>query len=538
MPKDQSNRRTSTGGSNDRGGKNGRSDMSVSEALRIAKPRPVVAAAAHAGAGRPLAKPVGVHRPVVTRPPPVTRAPVRGDWGRNTVLTREDIPGLIQAARRNQGNVPREEIEPVIFGEPLRDGDYLLWHLPEQGRVYYALSVPRLLDAVVTIRRESVANTIRITGGSMTLTLTARERLGPQSSQLLQDSWAQALQLGPTPTTFLPMTMRGLKATYEGDSQLVGSVAVVVSASVGVVTYTLALTELGAQTWKDALEQRRGDLLPGVCRMTGRCYGNAGVLPSVEPLTLSAPLGELLAGRGPEVLQIVNGQMTVDARVIVSGHQTLETVVVDWRPSEGHTPETLIFGAEGGSFNGPITSQNPGQVSIDWSAQVNFLPPNWPIVRQQGRLSCGSNEWTLMLKPSAWVNEYTLIVVLLDAAGNPVPSGADIHDLEHRVQCQACFSAPFLSGGSTIVSSFETSSFLMTVLSFPQPPDAAPGELKLTIFAQRGATTRMATRVVSPSESMLVVTVDIDAAIDLAVNAPESGETLQGALLDLVAQLA
>lgn len=97
-------------------------------------------------------------------------------------------------ARWEIAKIPRIEIEPApTLGEPRREGDYLLWNDATRNRIYFALAVPRLLDVVVTIRRESADATVKITGGSVTLTVSAYDRIGPRVAQQLRDAWLTAM---------------------------------------------------------------------------------------------------------------------------------------------------------------------------------------------------------------------------------------------------------------------------------------------------------------------------------------------------------
>jgi len=538
-------------------------DGPVGEALRAARAG-VTAASPVAVLAARGAEPVTL----ATGPAATGASPI---WGKRTLLGASDMKLVGLRRGWTIDRIPRFEIEPApTQGPPRREGDYLLWNSPDRHCIYFALAVPRLRDVMVTIRRESVDNTIKITGGSVTLTVSAYDLIGPRAAQQLQDHWLEVMTekkpagvarpgrpvvvdatLDPAvparslarPAKLLlpsyqPLVLRSLEASLETDPKLLaGAVSVTTSPDVGTVTFVIPLSELGAQAWKDALEQRRGDLIAGLCSLAARYYATSGSQLTVAPIQLSAPLGQLLAGLGPEIMQVLNAQLTVDARVIVSGHQTLQTVTVDWGPSEGHAPEALMFGADGGSWNGPITSQDIGRVTIDWSAQVRYQPWNWPVVHRSGRLSFAEGNWTLLLKPESWVAEYSLFVVLLDGAGNPVPQGANAGDANHRVQCEVRFTAPFLEGGAAIATTFETTSQTLTRLAFPLPPGESPGEVKLTVFAQRGGAPQVKARLVQPSETFILITVQANAAIDITVNAPEGGETLEGTLLALAAQL-
>ncbi|MFT3770929.1 MAG: hypothetical protein QM820_36380 [Minicystis sp.] len=494
-------------------------------------------------------------------------APVAAKWGARTVLGNgDDAPPPLRAPW-SPGRIPQIAIEPASTrGAPRREGDYLLWSDPARNRVYFALAVPRLLDVSVLIRREGVGGTIQITGGSVTLTVSAYDRVGPKAVAALEGRWFEAIlgegpRAAPTrtaihrplgdgpdvdplpppgavPPRYVPLVLRGLSASLDMDAALLAGPPVVSSSDAGTVTFVIALSALGAQAWMSALSGADGSAIGGVCRISARYYAHTGGADlTVMPIALSAPLGALLAGRGREIMMVLDAQTTAEGRVVVSGHPTLDQVTIDWRPSEGHRPEALIFGPDGGSFTGTITASDIDRVTIDWSAKVAYTPVSWPVITRRGQLSFARNDSILLLKPESWVTTYSLFVVLLDDAGRPIPEADHAGDTGNRVQCQVRFTAPFLAGGAAITEAFETTSQTLNEVAFPLPPGEPPGAVTLTVFAQlAGAAPIMKARALRPEETFLMVKVTLAGAIEVTANAPEDGSAL-GRLFNELASL-
>lgn len=551
-------------------------------------PAPVAEAAASATSAVLVARPAGTSAsqqlttPVANQTVTATAAvrPAKSQ----PIITQSDVQ-LARPVDRPQWAIkalPLIPIEPApSLAPPVRVGDMLLWPDAPRSRALYALCVPLLRDFSLTVRRENVGNTIKIIGATAVLSVSAYTAADPTALEALRPAWTAALTKaghGQRTWSFQPMHLRGLQGTLDAATgHFSRPPQVTVSTETGTATFLVELTELGAQVWKDALEQSAARTIPGICRLDASFYVYVQVQRGVEvessartastvrseppassPLRavpirdspirdspirdtpvreepvraeprietrvearrhlISAPLGTVLGTLGPGAVRVVNPQLTVTANFIVAGHPIVENVVVDWRPSGGHQPLSQTFGAEGGQFQAQITSDNLDAIEIDWTAIVRYKPTGWPVIRRSGKLSFASNNWSEIINPVSWTREYVITTMLLDAQGRVLPAG-DATNLVDRVQGTLTYSAPFLTAGVPLTNFFETSSQQMVKVSFPLPPDLQAGELKLTLFATRGGgTPTMVARRLLPDETMVVAKISAAAKIDILTN--------------------
>jgi hypothetical protein len=220
---------------------------------------------------------------------------------------------------------------------------------------------------------------------------------------------------------------------------------------------------------------------------------------------LTAALGVLLGGVGPDAVHIVNPQVSFNARVLVAGHPALESVILNWLPSEGHPPKNFMFAEEGGQFEAQITAEKVNAVTIDWNAVVRFKPAGWPDIRQSGKLSVAAGDWSLALAPGAWLTTYTLAAEFVDE-NDGVAADVDFNDPNTRVIADLAFSSEFL--GSKVLQSnvFEPDNEHVVTVAFPNPPgQATPGTAKLTIVAMRSGKMLTASRALASDEHLVAV---------------------------------
>lgn len=458
----------------------------------------------------------------------------------------EDRPPKIKPTRppvvRPPVVQPPIVIDPVpTLAPPLRVGDFWLWPDPQGGQAFFSLAVPRLRHFSLTVQRESRNNTILITGGTAVFTVDAYVAEKAKVVEGYQQAWTAALAQaghGQRSWRFLPMHLRNLQASLQLPSGHVSrEPEIATSTDEGTGTFLVGLSTIGVQVWKDALEQRRGETLPGVCSLKITYYAQLRGRVEVREQVLDAPLGALGAALGPEIVHTVNPQLTVEPKVIVAGHQTVETVVIDWRPNQGQQLLSQVFGPEGGQLTASLTSDNVNGLEINWSALVRYRPAGWPVVRESGKLSFAANNWSLIVKPDAWLVEYTFMAMLINQQGQVIAS-SDSQDLQNRVQGELAFRASFIEGGNPLSTVFETSSQQIVKVVVPKPPGQAPGELKLTIYALRAGLDNMQTRLLRPDETMIVAKVYPNARIEIVTNkdaAPELSE--EGQMLSMLEML-
>lgn len=429
---------------------------------------------------------------------------------------------------------PYVDIEPApTLGDPIVAADWLLWPDVAGGRVFFSRREPVLRDLSLTVRQEQIDGAIRTQGGTAVVTVGAYESVEAAQLVALQGEWAEVLRGhlgGDVLVRFEALSLRSLDARLDvGGAALAAPPRTTVSSEAGTATFLLELSPSGAAEWQQALERRAGHAVTGVCALNAQYYAQLAGGAAVRSQQLDVPLGRLLAGAGPESLNLVNPDVSFETNVIVTGHPTIKSVVVNWMPSEGRSPESVVFDGAGGRHSAVVTSRNPRAVTIDWNVRAQFHPHDWPEVRQSGRLSVAANELTATVKPSLWVAEYAVSVLLLDEHGAVMPAIEPL-DPSSRVQIVLTYRAPYLPGGS-MRSVFETESQHMVKAAFPKPPDQPSGDLRLWAFAQRGAAPRWAERVLTPEESLVAILVGPDSSIRFVTDRDPAPETSKEAVV-------
>lgn len=409
--------------------------------------------------------------------------------------------------------------DAVILDRPILTRPILIppIRLLPQRQAFFIQAVPRLLDMSLTIRSTIQADgSIRITGGSVVMMVSSYAQDNVEVAERLRDSWATALvQAGYSGYLwkFSPVNIRSLGASLDLPAgHAAAPPEVSVNAGAGTATFVIELTEAGVLAWKTALEQRNGTSIPGICTLSGSYYVHADNRINTRDQKMSAGLGTLLASCGPETIRAINPQQTVDARVVVAGHELIQNVAISLRPNLGQAPAEEIFDRAGGQVSLSVTTQDVDSVEVDWSAQVTFASTSWPVIPTSGTLSKSSG-WVEIVKPDSWVATYTIIAMLVDAAGKPVPmneAGANYH-----VNGVLNFTAPYIPHTNILVSPFDLSNQAPLSVALPRFPGQPFGDLVLTLFATRNGIAGTQTRKLSPTELAVIVMIYPNATIEI-----------------------
>jgi hypothetical protein len=423
---------------------------------------------------------------------------------------------------------PHTHVEPVpALSDPVIGGDHLLWVDDAGGRVFYAAQAPRLIDAQVTVYKQERDDTIQTTGGTAVVTVAVYDDVDAATLVALEQGWRDVLALGGHGTrewTFLPLSLRSLEPAVDVGAELAaGTPQVNASTEAGTATFVIPLSSMGAQIWRAALQMGAGLTVPGACSVRAHYLADLGTTMEARDHELSCPLGTLLAAVPPAAVRELDAEVSFDANVIVGGHPTVDKVLVDWTPSEGHSPESLTFDSAGGTYSAALTSQHPQDVTIDWHAQVLFRPPGWPAIVRSGTLSVASNDWAVVLKPSSWLLDYTINAVHVDADGNALD--VSLLDPATRVQATLACTAPYLGPNGLKSTLFETEHEDLVKVCFPCPPDQPAGQVRLTVFATRDGKLRMKRRTLKPSESLVAVLIKPQAVIQILTSEDPGAET-------------
>lgn len=447
-----------------------------------------------------------------------------------------------------QHRVPIKVIEPVPakLGAPIIVGEFRLWVDPSSNRVYYALTSPRLRHFSLTIRREAVNNTIKITGGTAVLEASVYAEDSPQVLEQYRPLWTKQIATagyGDRFWSFQRMELRNLQASIEVSPGVFSQPPqITTNSSIGRITALMELSEMGVQIWKSALEARQG--IPGLLKIDASSYAEVGASvslalrgpsTSVVAINLSVLFAKLLETCGPESITNANLQLSTEAKFLVNWHFSLQSVVVNWQPNNGGAPGSYVFDAASSPLSILLTAQDLNTLEVNWNAKVSFKDPSWPPITESGKLRLADNDFTYILKPTAWVQDFMIIVSMLDAAGNAIPSSTSAADLNNRVMGVMNFSAPYLP--KRLTEAFETSSQQIRQISFPVLA-SQPAELELSLVSQRNGRDDFQTRRLRLEENLIFVKVYDNARIEIITTqdrVPES--SLESEIFGLLSML-
>src|SRR5262249_40196527 len=157
-------------------------------------------------------------------------------------------------------------------------------------------------------------------------------------------------------------------------------------------------------------------------------------------------------------ISVVNPQITVATRVIVTAHDLVDAATVDLVPSEGAAATSFTFTNEGGQTTLPVTSEHIDDVSVAYTATTRYTPAQWPVITQKGVLDFARADWDIWVKPDSWLLEYDVVAMLLDDQNRVLAPGADTTtdvitvrlDYEHPV-LSAPLSLTFQTGSQQLV---------------------------------------------------------------------------------------
>lgn len=478
--------------------------------------------------------------------------PVKIDKPINTKFDPVKIdPVLIVAPRTRLNVIPVKnqfQIRPLPYvvlepppeaHNPVRSGDFLLWPDPPRDRAFFALAVPRLLDFSLTVRRELQANGSTATTGATAV--IAVSVYSPESSAALEQyrqDWTGRLAAAGFPARnwkFLPVSLSNLQAGLSlSTADKNGEPRISASPGAGTATAFIELSSQGALAWSNALTQRRGQSIAGVCNLRVSYCVQANNRVELREHTLTANLGTLLALCGPDKLTTVNPQQTVVAKLIVDDDELLDRVVVNMRPNMGLAAQSQTFGTNGGEISLNVTTSTPNQVRIDWGADWSFKPPDWPVIRETGTLTPSTISMCEIIKPSTWLYKYRLIAMFV---GNDGKSLADPSAADYRIQGTFTYTARYLPTG-LLSSAFESGHMQQVPIVLPKFPQQPPGDLILFLSALVKGKGNVITRKLSLDNPFVVAKIFPDAKIELfTANDPVSELSDEAEVLGILASL-
>ena len=498
-----------------------------------------------------------VARPVAFEAKPVAMSIASTTNARTAVIADIGRPQWSAVAA-----LPYLVVDPApVQNDPVRSGDFLLWPDPDDAaaadederaserfpeatkfdavgmkeavlfrpiirripiqRCFFALAVPRLLSFSLTAQGTVQPDrSVKISGGTAILTVGVYSQDDVQGVEKHRQEWTSAIAtsgLGSRIWKFQPQSLRNLRPALElPDGHASQPADISTDTNAGTATFVIQLSETGVIAWKNALEQRNGSAIAGICRVTVSYYGRLANRVDVKEQQLSVPLGALLAACGPDDVRTINPQQTVEAMLVVVGHDLVQNVSLNMRPNVGQAPAVQSFGREGGQVKVSIATQDVNSVEVNWDAQVTFRTSSWPVIPAAGKLS-NATGWTDMLKPDSWIANYTIMAIVVDDAGNPVP--INIAGIDYHAVGTLTFTAPYVPNTGVLVSSFDAGNQLPVSVALPRFPGQPFGDLLLNMFATRNGLASTQTRRLSATELGVVILIRPNAAIEIRTSA-------------------
>lgn len=429
-----------------------------------------------------------------------------------------------------------EPIRPAVEN-PLRAGGYLIWPEATKRHLYFLLDKPQTGDFSLTIQNEEINDTIKTTRGNAVLKIGLYASNSIEQLENLRNSGNEALKPYAS-WKFVPINLSGLKADFSPASNSeISRVTSSTSPDTGMTILLVDLTEAGAVNWKSNIEQCRGYQLNGLVTLdvTFVVSDNKG-LPQTKTIQLTETLGNLLQ-HVPSDVNIIQPQISLNTKVIVSASPLLQMVTADIKPSDGFLPQSFSFDENGGDWSCKLTGVNVEGLQVELHKKVQFKALGWPILSSQKILNYANTEWTEIIDINSWLDKFWLSVVVVDQ------NNVIVKQDEDNIVCEMAYSASFLEKGKSVISIISVKSGDFQEVSFPLPQGSPPGQLKLTIIAGlvingQKIVPKMVVRNIAASASLIVVTISQgDKPIDVITNedaAPES--SIQQHILNVMSQ--
>lgn len=345
-------------------------------------------------------------------------------------------------------------------------------------QAFFAMATPELQAFRLTVRQNAVS---AIVGGTVLLTVSIYSQAGEELLEKQRLVWTDALEeagYGSHLWKFVPVDLRNLQALLDLDrQQLSAPIQVAINQNAGTATFLIELSAIGAQIWKQAIEQRQPSRIMGVGRFTVNFYARTSERLQIRQQLLEANLTTLLDNCGAEHIEILAPTLSLTTTLMVQSSPIVESVDVTWQPKNGSDSIHQSFDTQGGFLTGVVLTEDLNTVQIDWNTQVKYKLVGWAIGLQRGQLSLYNA--TEIIKPgsSEWVREYTLYTVFMAGQTQVAANATAFDDVE--VEATFTFNAPYLL--SPLATIFQPTHFAMTDVQFPIVPGQLPSHIGIML---------------------------------------------------------
>lgn len=140
--------------------------------------------------------------------------------------------------------------------------------------------------------------------------------------------------------------------------------------------------------------------------------------------TLEVELRHLLAALDESYLTITDLESSDVLTVTGKGDSQVAQVALSLTFSEGHVPETAIFGRDGGTFRYTLVGTNPRNVRIGYTAKILYTEPGWPVMEVHGSIT-PSDDLLINFDAKNFVRRVSLYLMKRRGSHVETPSEAD-----------------------------------------------------------------------------------------------------------------
>jgi hypothetical protein len=197
-------------------------------------------------------------------------------------------------------------------------------------------------------------------------------------------------------------------------------------------------------------------------------------------LTMSADadISTMFADLDDQYLTEVNTEATFPVSMTVDSDPLFEHAALSLTFSEGRWPDTKVYGGSGGTDVYNLTSDHPNDIEVGYTANVDFTPPDWPVITATGKATIAEGGNAQVIKPSSWVGRHMIYLFVRD--GDVVKPPSD----EDYVIVNVSYSGDHLT--RPVKASARLTALQPVEFSYPLDPAGATGRPKFSAFGVIG----------------------------------------------------
>jgi hypothetical protein len=262
------------------------------------------------------------------------------------------------------------------------------------------------------------------------------------------------------------------------------------------------VTDQGLKAMLGMLFQPKPDVKPAQAGSSGGLFGGANLAlkwqREEQAVDLNAKLEfggftwlteradlslDMFAVLDDSYVNAVNTELQFPATITVVGDPSVSATAVSWTASEGQAPQSPVFGNQGGTQTYVVTSKTPDDVTISYTAKIDYSVPQWPIVTTQGSGTVKGGFGNTLIKPGAWVGSTSIYLYVEDVATKGIKL-IDSGSTNDYLVVNVSFSAPNLA--QPLRASSRLSLDTPVTFSYPLDPQGRPGMATFSAFGNVG----------------------------------------------------